>query len=134
MRAPQYLLRKWTMFHLGHTGAHGATIVQHFFGIVALGLGEGCRITASLDFQHFANGDMRALNLGGQHRFLRGQRRQQNMCVRNRRQQPIVTRQPGIGRTQQWNQARPLQVAGRKLAKVVADRAGGHAESPRVCR
>ncbi len=42
--------------------AEGHAIVEHFFGIVALGLVD-VAIGSGLDFQHLSHGDVRALDL-----------------------------------------------------------------------
>ena len=85
------------MFHLHNAGSHGLPTIEHFFRIVPLGLGKGVGFSARLNLQHLADGDVRSLDLGGEYSFLRSQWREENMGIRDRGQQTIVTRKTSTG-------------------------------------
>ncbi len=108
---------------LGH--AHGGAVVEHLADIVAARLAQFRGTAFGLKLQHLAHGGLGAFDARGQHRFLRGQWREQHRRVGDGRQRAVVSRHRRRGRPQQRDQLRPVQRSRRKLAQVIVD--GHHA-------
>ena len=105
----------------------GGAVIQHLADIGLLRRALIGLVAAGFVFQHLAQGGLRAFDPARQHRFLRGQRRQQNIRVGDAMQYPVIPGHGGIGRTDQGDQFGPAQIGGGKAALMIQNR---HATSP----
>ena len=100
--------------------AHCRTVVQYFADVLAA-LG-GNVLPARLELQHLAHRGLGTFDTRREHRFLGGQRREQDVRVRHGGQHAIITGDCRGRRTDQRDKPRPVQLPRGEPALVVMDR------------
>ena len=86
-----------------------------------------------LVFQYFRDRCDRTFDLRGEYRFLRGQRRQEDVRIGHGVERAIIPGQRGIGRPDQRNQLFPIQFSRGKLAVMILYRRHGNSQFPGFC-
>ena len=108
--------------------AQGSAVVEHFADVAPAR--RRFRFAAGFELQHLAHGGLRALDARGKDRFLRRQRRKQDVGVGGGSERAGVARHGRGGRPQERDQRRPFEPLGRKPPGVVVNRGRHRSPSP----